>query len=55
MGHAALASENMNLLRAVGQASRFDPRVVCLEYRGGASNEPPIMIVGKVWTPSGFL
>jgi leucyl aminopeptidase len=48
VGDEQLAAENMNLLRAVGQASRFDSRVVALSYKGGPADEPPIVLVGKV-------
>lgn len=48
VGDEQLAAENMNLLRAVGQASRFDSRVVALSYKGGPVDEPPIVLVGKV-------
>ena len=48
MGDDALEAQNMNLLRAVGQASRFESQVVTLSHNGGAENEPPIVLVGKV-------
>lgn len=36
------------LLLQVGQASEFEPRFVALEHRGGAEDDPPVVLVGKV-------
>ena len=42
-----LKQENCRAILAVGAGSDKPPRLVILEHRGGADDEPPIAIVGK--------
>ena len=43
----AIRREGMGALMGVGQGSIHDPRLLIVEYRGGARDEPPIALVGK--------
>jgi leucyl aminopeptidase len=42
-----LARNNMGALIGVGQGSVHDPRLIVVNYRGGASGAAPIALVGK--------
>ncbi|MBX3021961.1 MAG: leucyl aminopeptidase family protein [Bdellovibrionales bacterium] len=42
-----LKKENMGLHLAVGQGSKFPPRLVHIRYRGGGAKNPPLAFVGK--------
>lgn len=42
-----LEREGMGGITGVGQGSVHDPRMLILEYRGGASDDAPIALVGK--------
>jgi leucyl aminopeptidase len=42
-----LAKLGLNALLAVGQGSVEPPRLIVLEYRGGATEEQPVVLVGK--------
>lgn len=43
----AIRARDMGALMGVGQGSIHDPRLLIVEYRGGAENEAPIALVGK--------
>jgi leucyl aminopeptidase len=43
----AIRREKMGCLLAVSQGSREPPRFIVLEYRGGKSAPPPVVLVGK--------
>ena len=43
----ALAKEKMNLILAVGGGSARPPRLLTIEYKGGAAKEQPVVLVGK--------
>ena len=47
LDEAAIRSEKMGCLLAVSQGSRQPPRFIVLEYRGGKSAPPPVVLVGK--------
>lgn len=47
LGMEQLQQQGLNLLAAVGQGSRFAPRLVALEHKGGPADQPPILFVGK--------
>ncbi|EGD82997.1 hypothetical protein PTSG_03633 [Salpingoeca rosetta] len=47
VGIPALDHERMHLMSAVGQGSRFEPRLVCLEHMRGPTDAPPVVLVGK--------
>lgn len=59
-----LRQAGLGLLAAVGQAARWPPRVVMLEYKGADNDTAPTMLVGKGITfdtgglnlkPTGFI
>ena len=43
--HADLKAQGLNLLEAVGRGSRYAPRLVALEHRGGDGADPFVMLV----------
>jgi leucyl aminopeptidase len=47
MDEAQLARIGMRLLLGVAQGSEHPPRVVVLEWRGGAPDAPPLVVAGK--------
>ncbi|MBL0172462.1 MAG: leucyl aminopeptidase [Gemmatimonadaceae bacterium] len=47
LGRAELAQERMGAFLAVAQATPEEPRLVALEYRGGASDQQPVVLIGK--------
>ena len=47
LDEAAIRREKMGCLLAVSQGSRQPPRFIVLEYRGGKSAPPPVVLVGK--------
>jgi leucyl aminopeptidase len=47
LDEAAIRKEKMGCLLAVSQGSRQPPRFLVLEYRGGKSAPPPVVLVGK--------
>ncbi|MGL6029331.1 MAG: leucyl aminopeptidase [Legionella sp.] len=47
MGPEELRAMGMGLLLAVSQGSDQPPRLIDLQYKGGAENEAPIVLVGK--------
>ncbi|MEQ1690916.1 MAG: leucyl aminopeptidase [Gemmatimonas sp.] len=47
MGRAELTSEGMGAFLAVAQATPEEPRLVALQYHGGAASEQPIVLIGK--------
>jgi leucyl aminopeptidase len=47
LDEAAIRREKMGCLLAVSQGSREPPRFIVLEYRGGKSAPPPVVLVGK--------
>jgi leucyl aminopeptidase len=47
LDEAAIRREKMGCLLAVSQGSRQPPRFIVLEYRGGKSAAPPVVLVGK--------
>eukprot|EP01147_Barroeca_monosierra_P001874 gene1874-4970_t len=47
VGIPALDHEDLHLISAVGQGSRFEPRLVCLEHMKGKPDQQPIVLVGK--------
>ncbi len=46
-GRAELEAEHMGAFLAVAQATPEEPRLVALEYRGGAADQQPIVLIGK--------
>ncbi len=46
-GQAELEAENMGSLLAVNRGSSREPRVVSIEYRGGADDAPTLALCGK--------
>ncbi|HLR18539.1 MAG TPA: leucyl aminopeptidase family protein [Staphylococcus sp.] len=42
-----LQSEGFGLIHAVGKGSQHGPRVITLTYKGGATDDEPIALVGK--------
>ena len=47
LDRAGLAAEKMNSFLAVAQGTPQEPRLVTLEYAGGAQGSAPIVLVGK--------
>jgi leucyl aminopeptidase len=47
LGPAAMRELGMNALLAVGQGSVREPRVAVMRWNGGATDQPPIALVGK--------
>jgi leucyl aminopeptidase len=47
LDRAALQRLGMNALLAVGQGSAREPRVTTLRWTGGASEQPPVALLGK--------
>jgi len=47
LGAEALTTGGYRLLAAVGAASEQEPRLIRLKYRGGATDEPSLALVGK--------
>jgi leucyl aminopeptidase len=42
-----LGKLGMNTILAVARGSRQPPRLIAMEYRGGARDTPPVVLVGK--------
>jgi leucyl aminopeptidase len=47
LGPAEMEEESMGALLSVAKGSDQEPRLICLEHRGGAEGEPPLALVGK--------
>lgn len=47
LDHSAMAKEGLNLILAVGAASKKQSKLLVMEYRGGNKNAPPICLCGK--------
>jgi leucyl aminopeptidase len=47
LGRAELTREGMGAFLAVAQATPEEPRLVALEYRGGAADQQPVVLIGK--------
>ena len=47
LDEAAIRREKMGCLLAVAQGSHQPPRFIVLEHRGGKSDRPPVVLVGK--------
>lgn len=47
LGRADLEREKMGAFLAVAQATPEEPRLVALEYRGGAPDQQPVVLIGK--------
>ncbi len=46
-GRAEMEREGMGSFLCVAQATPEEPRLVALEYRGGAEGAPPLVLIGK--------
>ncbi len=47
LGRAEMAKEGMGSFLSVAQGTPEEPRLVALEYRGGAPGEAPVVLIGK--------
>lgn len=47
MGRKKMAKLGMGSFLAVAQGTPQDPKLIVLEYRGGAKDDPPVALVGK--------
>jgi leucyl aminopeptidase len=47
LDRAAMTREKMGSFLSVAQGTSQDPRLIVLEYRGGAKGAPPVALVGK--------
>ncbi len=47
LGRAEMEKEGMGSFLSVAQGTPEDPKLIILEYRGGAPDAPPIALVGK--------
>jgi leucyl aminopeptidase len=47
LGREELAAEKMGAFLAVAQGTPLEPRLIALEYRGGATGAKPLVLVGK--------
>jgi len=47
LGPEELLAEKMGALLAVSRGSAEEPRLIVLEHRGGSSDDPPLVLVGK--------
>lgn len=47
LGPEEMRAEGMGALLAVSAGSEEEPRLIILEHRGGAANDPPLALVGK--------
>jgi leucyl aminopeptidase len=47
LGRAELEAEGMGAMLAVAQGTPQDPKLMVLEYRGGAADAKPVVLVGK--------
>ncbi|MDY0292138.1 MAG: leucyl aminopeptidase [Desulfuromonadaceae bacterium] len=50
LGQNALEQAGLHALLAVAQGSSAEPRLIVMEYRGGAAGEAPVALVGKAVT-----
>lgn len=50
MGEKALRQKGCNAIRAVGQGSSHEPRMITLKYPGTNKNAKPLVLVGKAVT-----
>jgi leucyl aminopeptidase len=46
-GRAEMEAEGMGAFLAVAQGTPQDPRLIAIEYRGGAADAAPVVLVGK--------
>jgi len=47
LGPAEMEKEGMGAFLCIAQGTPQEPRLVAMEYRGGAADAPPIVLVGK--------
>jgi leucyl aminopeptidase len=47
LGREELRAEGLKALLAVSQGSEQEPKLIILEHRGGAEDQPPLALVGK--------
>ncbi len=47
LGRSEMEREGMGSFLAVAQATPEEPRLVALEYRGGAADQQPVVLIGK--------
>ena len=47
LGRAEMAAAGMGSFLSVAQGTPEEPRLVCLEYRGGATDAAPVVLIGK--------
>jgi leucyl aminopeptidase len=47
LGRAEMEREKMGSFLSVAQGTPEDPKLIALEYRRGAANAPPVILVGK--------
>jgi leucyl aminopeptidase len=47
LGRAEMESEKMGAFLSVAQGTPQEPRLVAIEYRGGAAGAPPVVLIGK--------
>ncbi|MCA1796260.1 MAG: leucyl aminopeptidase [Desulfuromonadaceae bacterium] len=50
LGQNALEQAGLHALLAVAQGSSAEPRLIVMEYQGGAADEAPVALVGKAVT-----
>jgi leucyl aminopeptidase len=50
LGRNSLEQAGLHALLAVAQGSSADPRLIVMEYQGGAAGEAPVALVGKAVT-----
>jgi leucyl aminopeptidase len=47
LGRQELEKEGMRSMLSVAQGTAQEPQLIILEYRGGATNEKPVVLIGK--------
>ena len=47
LGRAEMEQEGMGSFLSVAQGTPEEPRLVALEYKGGATDAPPVVLIGK--------
>ncbi|HPT49197.1 MAG TPA: leucyl aminopeptidase [Accumulibacter sp.] len=47
LGHDEMSALNMHALLSVAKGSRQPPKLIVLHYKGGKSNEKPVVLIGK--------
>lgn len=47
LGRAEMETEKMGAFLSVAQGTPQEPRLVAIEYRGGATDAPPVVLIGK--------